>query len=353
NFASRHSDGTGPFVLVSREADVKTVFKRNPNWWGWKDKALAADSNVTDLTFSPIKQDATRVAALLSGDVDMIYNTPSQDMERIRGAGLTVYQTPELRTIYLGMDQTRPELLESDVKGKNPLKDRRVRLAMYQAIDEQAIIDKIMKGAASIATDMVTDAVTGFDPKMKRYPYDPEAAKKLLAEAGYPDGFSVGFDCPNDRYVNDALICQAVVSMWAKIGIKAKLLAQPKAQYFPKILSRNTSVYMLGWTPVTVDALDAISQLLVTPNKELNMGRFNLGDFSDPKVDKLAQDAGLELNTAKRTRLLQAALDQVNEDVATIPLHYQQVIWASKANVSLVQRPDNFFEWWWVKVKAK
>jgi peptide/nickel transport system substrate-binding protein len=348
NYATRNANGTGAYMLVSREADVKTVLKRNPNWWGWKDKSLG-DGNVDEVVFTPIKQDATRVAALLSGDVDMNYNMPAQDVARVKSAGMKVYQGPELRTIFIGMDQKRDELLESDVKGKNPFKDKRVRLALYLAIDEDSIVSKIMQGAATPATGMVVKEVTGFDPKFKRLGYDPERAKKLLAEAGYPNGFSVGMDCPNDRYVNDALICQAVVSMWAKIGVNAKLLAQPKAQYFPKILSRNTSLYMLGWTPVTIDGLDALDNLLLTPGEKI--GRFNLGSYSNPKVDEWANEARLELNAAKRTKHLQDALDLAHSDVGSIPLHYQQVIWASSAKVDLTQLASNYFEFFWVKVK--
>jgi hypothetical protein len=173
--------------------------------------------------FSRVENPATRVAALLSGDLDMIYNVPPQDIEHVeKNPAIKVWQTPELRTMFLGMDQSRDELLESNVKGKNPFKDKRVRQAFYQAIDEDAIASKVMRGFAHRTALMVGPGVNGYDPTLeKRYPYDPAAAKKLLAEAGYPDGFQVGFDCPNDRYVNDEAICQAVVAMLAKIGVKA------------------------------------------------------------------------------------------------------------------------------------
>ena len=349
NFAIRHANGTGAFMLVSREADVKTVLKRNPDWWGWKTGL--GTSNVDEVVFTPIKQDATRVAALLSGDVDMIYSLPIQDAGRVKANGDKVYQQPETRTVFLGLDQKRDELLESDVKGKNPFKDRRVRLALYQAIDENSIVRSIMKGAATPATDMVVPFVTGFDPDMKRYPYDPDAAKKLLAEAGYPNGFSIGFDCPNDRYVNDAEICQAVTAMWAKIGVKANLLAQTKSIFFAKILARKTSAFMLGWTPATLDTLDALDNLLYTNDASNSMGRFNLGSFNSPKLDSLADQARTEFNVEKRTRLLQEGLDEAQREVATIPLHYQVVVWASSAKVDLTQLSTNYFEWYWVEKK--
>ncbi len=351
NFASRNANGTGAFILTSRQADVKTTLKRNPNWWGWKAKSAEASSNIDDVVFTPIKQEATRVAALLSGDVDMVYTLPVQDLGRVQGAGLKVYQTPELRTIYIGMDQSRPELLESDVKGKNPLKDVRVRKAMYMAIDENTIVSRVMRGSASPATTMIVTFGTGFDPSFKRLPFDPDAAKKLLADAGYPNGFTVGFDCPNDRYVNDEQICQAVTAMWARIGITAKLNAQTKSLYFNKILKRDTSVYMLGWSPATVDALNVLDSLLYTPDPKGGKGRFNLGSYSDAKLDNLAEEARKEFDANKRTKLLQQALTISNNDVATIPLHYQQVVWGSKANVDLAQRADNQFSWYWVSMK--
>jgi peptide/nickel transport system substrate-binding protein len=177
----------------------------------------------------------SRVAALLSGELDMVYNLPPQDIERIQKTpAMKIWETPKLRTIFLGMDQSRDELLESNVKGKNPFKDKRVRQAFYQAIDEDAIKTKVMRGFAHPTALMVGPGINGYDSTLdKRYPYDPVAAKKLLAEAGYPDGFEVGFDCPNDRYVNDEAICQAVVAMLARIGVKVNLLARQR---------RNTSL---------------------------------------------------------------------------------------------------------------
>jgi peptide/nickel transport system substrate-binding protein len=345
NFATRHTDGTGAFELVSREADSRTVLKRNLEWWGWKTGL--GQSNIDQVVFTPIKQDGTRLAAMLSGDVDMMYSLAPQDVERVKKLGMKVYQRPEIRTMYLNFDTLRDQLLESDVKGKNPFKDRRVRLALYKAIDEDTIVSKIMQGAATAATVMVVPEVTGFDPAAKRLGYNPDEAKKLLAEAGYPNGFSIGFDCTNDRYVNDAQICAAIVSMWAKVGIKANLVTRTKSLHFPKVLSRDTTMYLAGWSPVTLDALNVIDTILRPQNADLTLGRGNFG-YDNPKVTALADQARGELNADKRTRMLQQALDMANEDIATIPLHYQQVIWASRANIDLAQRADNTFNWYWV-----
>ncbi len=260
SYATRHEDGTGPFMLKDREPDVKTVLVKNPNWWGLKDEPIDVD----EADFSRIANASTRVAALLSGELDMIYTVPPQDISRIEATPhMKIWQTPELRTIFLGFDQTRPELLESNIKGKNPFKDKRVRQAFYQAIDENAIAAKVMNNYAHPTALMVGPGVNGYDPELdKRPPYDPAAAKKLLADAGYPNGFEVGFDCPNDRYVDDEAICQAVTAMLAKIGIKAHLLAQTRSKFFGKINAPRyeTSFYMLGWTPGNYDALNSLKK---------------------------------------------------------------------------------------------
>lgn len=349
NYATTHANGTGAYMLVSREADVKTVLKRNPDWWGWK--AGIGNSDIDEVVFTPIKQDGTRIAALLSGSVDMVYEVPVQDMDRIRAGGLKIFQAPETRTVFLGMDQFRDELIDSNVKGKNPLKDRRVRLALYKAIDEDLIVRAVMKGMAYPATGFLVKEAAGFDPKFKRLGYNPDEAKKLLADAGYPDGFEVGFDCPNDRYVNDGQICQAVASMWAKIGVRAKLNAQTKSLHFGKLDRFETSIYMLGWAPNTVDGQNVLFNLLATNDKSISRGRFNYGRYSNKELDHLEMESRGELDAAKRTAILQKALNLAHSEVASIPLHYQQVIWAASSKVDLAQRADNIFAWYWVNVK--
>jgi peptide/nickel transport system substrate-binding protein len=349
SYATRNANGTGPFMLKERQPDVKTVLVRNPNWWGLKDEPIDIDEAV----FSRIENASTRVAALLSGELDMVYTVPPQDTDRIaKTAGMKVWQTPELRTIFLGMDQSRDELLESNIKGRNPFKDRRVRQAFYEAIDEEAIAAKVMRGFAHPTALMVGPGVNGYDPALdKRYPHDPAAAKKLLAEAGYPDGFEVGFDCPNDRYVGDEAICQAVVAMLARIGVKVNLLAQTRAKYFGKILGPqyNTSFYMLGWTPGTYDTLDALKALGQTRGGK--DGGFNVEGYSNPQLDELNKKIQVELDSEKRNEQIGAALQLLKEDFAYIPLHQQVVVWATRANVDLAQTGDNFFQLRFVKMR--
>lgn len=348
NTASFKSNGTGPFRLRERQPSVRTTLVRNFNYW---DKI---DSNLDEIVFTPIGNDSTRVAALLSGEIDVMEPVPLQDVERIKSAGgFTVLQGPELRTIFLGMDQKRDELQFSSVKGKNPFKDKRVRQAFYQAIDIEAIKARVMRGAATPTALMLGPGVRGFQPDMnKRLPYDTEAAKKLLADAGYPSGFEVGMNCPNDRYVNDAAICQAVAANLARIGVKVNLMAETKVTYFPKILRRDTSFYLLGWTPSTVDSHDVLTNIMATPNDK-GQGQFNLGSYSNPKLDELTSKIQSETDEKKRNEMIREAFKIHQDDVGHIPLHQQALAWAFVNRVSLVQLPDNRMFFKWITLKSK
>ena len=350
NYATRHANGTGPFILKSFDPGVKTVCTDNPNWWGNNDKV----HNVTEVVFTQISNDATRVAALLSGQVDMAYPIPVQDMKRVDdNAGTRMMVGPELRTIFLGMDQFRDELLYSNIKGKNPFKDKRVRQAFYQAIDIEAIKKKVMRGLSEPSAMMIAPGVHGGgNPKFKRLDYDPAASKKLLAAAGYPAGFEVGMDCPNDRYVNDEQICLATVSMLAKVGIKVNLLAQPKSKYFGKILAPklDTSFYLLGWTPSSFDSYNVLNFIHACP-KDTGEGKFNLGGYCNPEVDKLSALINSETDQAKRDAMIELAWGMTIDDVAYLPLHQQALAWGVSNNVQLKQRPDNEFKWRHVVIK--
>ncbi len=348
NAASFRANGTGPYRVKERQPSAKTVLVRNFNYWE------KIEGNVDEVVFTPIGNDATRVAAMLSGEVDVMEPVPLQDVDRLKSnPNLKVMQGPELRTIFLGMDQKRDELLSSSVKGKNPFKDVRVRKAFYQAIDIETIRTRVMRGAATPTGLMVAPGIKGFVPELnKRLPYDPEAAKKLLAEAGYPNGFEVGMNCPNDRYVNDGEICQAVAANLARIGVKVNLQAESKATYFPKILRRDTSFYLLGWTPGTYDSHNPLSSLMATPNDK-GQGQFNLGSYSNPKVDELTAKIQSETDQAKRNAMIAEAFKIHQDDVGHIPLHQQALAWAMKKNVDLVQLPDNFMPFKWVTVKGQ
>jgi peptide/nickel transport system substrate-binding protein len=341
------ANGTGPFTIESHEPGVKTIFKTNPDWYG------TVEHNLDGVVFTPIASDATRVAALLSGDVDLIEPVPVQDIDRVNSDPNTeALAGPELRVIHLGFNQIREELPTSDIKGKNPFKDPNVRKALYQAIDIEAIDKRVMRGLATPVPLLIAPEL--YDAAdLKRWPYDVEAAKKLLADAGYPDGFSVGMDCPNDRYVNDEQICQAVVSMLAKIGVTVNLNAQPKAKYFAKVLAPggyDTDFFLLGWTPSSFDSWNVLVSLATCRDETGKGGPFNLGGYCNPKVDELAKQIVVETDTAKRNELIQQAYKIMLDETSHIPLHQQSLAWGKRKNLDIVQRADDQVLFYWAKL---
>jgi peptide/nickel transport system substrate-binding protein len=347
SYALHNAMGTGPFKLVSREPDRRTVVEKNPGWW---DKP---EHNLDRVEFNVIGSAATRMAALLSGEVDMIYSVPPQDMARIRQtSGLQLLQTPELRTIYLGFNLTRDELPSSDVKGKNPLRDVRVREAIGLAIDEPAIASRVMLGLGHPTALMWGPGINGYDANLDARPRpDAAKAKELLAAAGYPNGFRIGLDCPNDRYVMDEQICTAVVPMLARVGVKVDLTAQTKTKFFTKILAPNydTDFWMLGWTPATYDAHNALYTLLAT--RDGKRGEVNVGGYSNAALDDLVARIGVETDAAKRNEMIRQSIEILRRDHPTLPLHQQVIVWAAKSNVELAQLADNAFPYRYVKMK--
>ena len=345
NFANLNANGTGPYTVESRQSGVKTVLKRFPGYWG-NDRIK---TNIGTAIFTPIDQDATRVAALISGNVDMAYPIPVQDWKRLEDAdGVKPLTGPEARTIFLGFDQLREELTTSNIKGKNPFKDVRVRKAFMHAINIEAIKKKVMRGAATPAGLMVAPQINGFNEAMNdRLPYDVDKANALMKDAGYPDGFEVTMDCPNNRYVNDEKICQAAASMLARIKVKVNLLAQPKSKYFGKVLAQNgydTSFFLLGWTPSTFDSHNPISSLMACRGGEDKLGAFNLGGYCNPKINELAAKIQSETDQAKRQAMIDEANKIHKDEVGHIPLHQQPLSWGVSDKVDVVQRPDNVFD---------
>ncbi|WP_291019511.1 ABC transporter substrate-binding protein [Hydrogenophaga sp.] len=342
NFAHRNAMGTGPFVLKEWSQDQKMVLARNPNWWG----KGGAETNVTEIVYTPVKATATRMAALLSGEVDFVLDPSPQDLPRLRQDGnLKVMDGVENRTIFFGMDQHRDELVGSNVKGKNPLKDVRVRKALYQAIDMNAIARVTLRGLGQPTGAIIAPQVTGWTEGVhKRYPFDVAAAQQLLADAGYKDGFEVDFACPNNRYINDEAICQAVTAMWARVGVKAKLRTLPLSTYFPMIQRYEASIYMLGWGVPTFDAMYSL-QSLVRSVGQGGDGNYNVGRYSNPKMDQIIDRAKVETDLLIRNRLLTEALELSNTDVSHLPLHNQIIPWAMKKNINVVHRADNRLDW--------
>ncbi|MEM9431784.1 MAG: ABC transporter substrate-binding protein [Pseudomonadota bacterium] len=344
-FASDHTNGTGPFVLDSRQPDAKTVLLVNPDWW---DEPV---HNLTSIEFLPIGSDATRVSALLSGEVDVIIPAPLQDTQRIEAAeGVTPLQNPSLRTIMFGLNVARDELHAAPGSGSNPLRDIRVREALWKAIDMEAINAKVMRGKARIAGSMIAPSIAGYVAETDVKPdYDPEAAQALLDEAGYGDGFSTGLDCTNDRYINDEEICLAIASMWAGIGVTTELTAQTKGNHFPKVDRGETDIYMIGWATLpAMDGFSPLSAMLAT--REGDYGGNNPNGFSNARVDEITVMSASEVVEEKRIALIEEAMQIARDEIAYIPLHQQPLSWAARDSVEIIQFPDNYFRAWHYRV---
>jgi len=347
NFATRNANGTGAFQVATRDPGVKTTLTPFANWWD------TLESNITEAVFTPIGQSATGMAALLSGEIDFISPIPLQDVPRMKErSGFTVHEGVEARVLMFGFAQQADALMFSDdVSGKNPFKDVRVRQAAYQAINVDALIDKIMRGNAQPASQLVSDRMRGYSSsRADRLAYEPDTARQLLADAGYPDGFSFGLQCPNDRYINDEAICKAAASMFAKVGLNAKLTAMPVRNYWKELREDKFDMYLLGWSPGTFDAEHPIRFLASTPNKEKKLGSWNFGAYSNARVDELLPMIQTELDDTKRQTMIDEVTTVLQDEIAYIPMYVQPLIWASKDNITLTQRTDNFFILRWVTV---
>ncbi|WP_037312990.1 ABC transporter substrate-binding protein [Ruegeria halocynthiae] len=347
NFATINANGTGAFKVTAREPGLKTELEPFDGWWD------EAEHNITRAEFNPIQNPATAVAALLSGDVDMINPVPIQDVARLTGnADVDVIQGIEARVIMLGFDHQAEVLKYTDDAGKpNPFRDPRVRRAVAQAVNVDAILATIMRGNAEAASQLVSPAMSGYsEANAERPAYDVQAAKALLAEAGYDDGFSFGLKCPNDRYLNDEAVCQAVVSMLAQIGVTAELDAMPVRNYWPELREGNYDMYLLGWSPGTFDAEHPVRFLVATPNEEKKLGSWNFGGFSNPRVDELLPAIQSELDAVKRQAMLDEVAQIIQDEQVYVPMYVQPLVWGTRSNIGLTQRPDNFFLLRWVTV---
>jgi peptide/nickel transport system substrate-binding protein len=349
-FASRNAMGTGPYKLVSYEPGVKTVLAKNTDWWGIKDGRY--EGNIDAIDYRPIASAPTRMAALKSGEIDFVLDPPVQDIAKVKeDRDFRVWEGDETRIITIALDQARDELLFSDVKGRNPFKDRRVRAALYQAVDINAIRTQVMRGLATpTAIPFPNPKGEGIPAALDKRPaFDPAAAKKLLAEAGYPDGFGFTLHCPNDRYVNDEKICTALAAMWARIGLNVKVEAMPKAQYFQRTPKKEFSACMQGWGDNNRDAMFTLKPLYHSLN-EKGAGDTNYGNFRNAELDDLIDRAEVEMDPGKRQALINQAVEVMQREVLVIPLHRQVIPWVTRANVTLVHRSDNKFAPLWVRI---
>lgn len=349
-YASRRANGTGPYILVSRESEVKTVLKANPNWWG--RKAGLFTGNVDEVIYRPIKSDPTRMAALLSGEIDFVLDPPIQDLDRLkRNGNIKVVEGPENRVLFLVFDQFSDELKYSSVNGKNPFKDIRVRQAMYHAIDMDAIRVQVMRGQSHITGAMVPASVAS-DPALepRLFTVNLDRARALLKDAGYPNGFDVDLLCPNNRYVNDERICTAISAMLSKIGVRTKLTLQPRAQFFQRVDNFDFSFHLYGWGGAPTDPGLTLSPVL-SHNNGKGRGDFNSGRFIDPELDSLVSRIETEMDSTKRRAMMLEALQRVRQQVYTLPLHRQVIPWAMRKEVSVVHRADNVLQPIWATVK--
>ncbi len=332
-YAVRHANGTGPFKLESRDPDVRTLMIKNPDWWGLKDQP----HNIDRIIYTPIKNQATRVAALLSGELDFVLDPPVQDLARIESSGgFQVERAASPWTIFLGMDAGRKELLTSSVKGKNPFADIRVRKAMNMAVDVNAITQRILRGLGQPAGNVVPPGVYGYDPSIDVHlPFDPDGAKKLLTEAGYPQGFDVRLDCPNDRYLNDEPTCQAVVGMLARVGVKVTLDLKPRTLHMPRVQHKESDFYMLGWGTDTTDAHNHLSFL------GLPTSIWNGTEYTDQKLFDLINGMASEIDKPKRDAMIKEASTRLREAYTYVPLYHPLLAWATRKGVKVPITLDN------------
>lgn len=347
NYATLNANGTGAFMLSERQPDLSTTLVPFDGWWD------TAEHNITEAIFTPVANPATAVAALLSGEVDMINPVPIQDAERVGASpGTTVIRGIEARVIMLGFGHDRDTLKYTDMAGQpNPFLDAKVREAVAKAINVDAIRQTIMRGSAEAASQLVSPAMRGYsEANAARTAYDPDGAKALLAEAGYGDGFSFGLKCPNNRYLNDEAVCQAVTGMLAQVGITAELDAMPVQNYWPELREDNFDMYLLGWSPGTFDHEHPVRFLVTTPNSEKKLGSWNFGGYSNARVDELLPMIQSEIDDAKRQSMIDEVVGLYQSEHAYVPLYVQPLVWGTKDSVSLTQRPDNFFILRWVTV---
>ena len=345
NHATLNANGTGAFRLVSREPGRETVLEPHEGWWG------TPRHNITRAIFTPIQNPATAVAALLSGDVDLINPVPIQDAERLEQAeGVKVIRGIESRVIMLGFAQEAETLrFGADAGMDNPFRDPRVRRAVAHAVNVEAILQTIMRGSAEPVGQLVTPNERGFsEAEAGRPAHDPDRARDLLAEAGYPDGFSFGLKCPNDRYLNDAAVCQAVVTMLAQVGLDARLETMPVRNYWPELRADNFDMYLLGWSSGTFDHEHPIRFLLATPDADARLGTWNFGGYSNERIDALLPKIQSEIDDSARQAMIDEVTAIYQDEMAYVPLYVQPLVWGAAEDVDLVQRPDNFLILRWI-----
>ena len=320
SFASTHASGTGPFIVTEREQGVRLKLERFADYWD-KD----SPGNVDEIVFTPIKEPATRVAALLAGDVDFIAPVPPTDLARLKQASCcTLITMPSTRILTFEFNQARVPAF----------KDKRVRLAMVHAINSEGIADKIMRGLGTAAGQLSPQSYAGHDPALVPR-YDLAKAKALMREAGYENGFAVTMMAPNNRYIEDARVAEAIAAMLAKINIRVDLQTMPKAQYWQRFDERAADIMMIGWQSDTQDSANFYEFLLMTPDKDKGYGQYNAGNYSNPELDRLTLATQTMTDRDARAASLKKIERVIYDDAALLPLHWQHLSWAARNNVKI------------------
>jgi peptide/nickel transport system substrate-binding protein len=345
-YAVRNANGTGPFALRTYEQDRRLVLTANPDWWGRSSKG---SGNVSTAIYTVIQADATRLAALASNEVDFVIDPPFQDVARLnRDKSLKSVETNDIGMQYLGFDQARAELQFSDIKGRNPFKDIRVRRAVYHAIDIDAIIAKVLRGQATPIASHLSPLVDGYLSELdKRLPYNPAAARALLREAGYADGFEVALDCVNVTF--RAAVCQAISAMLAQVGIRVSFQPSPSSIFFPKLTQATASFFEFGWSPGT-DPWVMLNNVIRTWDG-VGSGAFNGGRYSNPKLDAVIDAIRVEPDIAKRRALTGDALRIMRDELPLVPLYRRKLTWVMRPNIDVVQWPNDVLELRWVTIR--
>ena len=339
--AGRAMVGTGPYRFISYRQGDAVELERNEAYWGKKP-------DWTKLTFRIITNDAARVAALLANDVQVIENVPTPDLKRIRDNRiLQIQEKVSHRVIFFTLDTSREQTPYATAKdgkplAKNPLADTRVRQAISLGIDREAIKSRVMEGLSVPTKNLVPSTMFGHNPKLAPDKFDPVAARKLLTEAGYPEGFALTLHGPNNRYVNDEQITQTVAQMLSRIGIATKVETMPMSALLGRGPKHELSMAMLGWGASTGEVSSPLRALLATVDKDRGNGAFNWGRYSNKKMDALLDEALRTVDDKKRLTLLQDAVAEAMNDVGFLPIHHQVTTWAMRKDVSYAARTDEY-----------
>ena len=346
-FAVRNANGTGPFMLERYEADVRTTLKVNPQWWG--RGTAAGGGNLDEVHYQVIQSDATRLAALQSGQVDFVIDPPFQDLARLKAdKALKVSAVDDIGTQYFALDQHSADLGGGDLKGRNPFKDLRVRKAVQLAIDTDLIVKQVLRGEGKVTGSFISPLVDGYLAEFEQRPKaNAAAARALLKQAGYETGFAVQMDCVNVAW--RASVCQAAASMLEKVGIKASLVTSPSSVFFPKLSQGTGTLVEFGWS-ATPDAWTTLTSL-VRSNDGMTAGAFNAGRYSNLKLDALIDAIRIEPDLKQRRQMVHNALRIVHAELPLIPLYRRKHNWVMRPTVEAVQWPNDVLELRWVRIR--